>query len=58
MTDAAAKGERFLAVAGDFMLMVDIAKVLKARMGASAEKVPTGNCPIGCCTSPRCAIRR
>ncbi|MDB5986894.1 MAG: nucleoside-diphosphate-sugar epimerase [Nevskia sp.] len=45
MTDPAAKGERFLAVAGDFMLMVDIAKALKARMGASAEKVPTRQLP-------------
>ena len=37
MTHPAAKGERFLAVAGDFMSMRDIAKVLKARMGAAAR---------------------
>src|SRR6266404_5853502 len=41
MTHPAAKGERFLAVAGDFMSMLDIAKVLKTRMGAAAKRVPT-----------------
>jgi nucleoside-diphosphate-sugar epimerase len=45
MTNPAAKGERFLAVAGDFMSMSDIAKVLKSRMGASAKKVPTREVP-------------
>src|ERR1700732_101804 len=41
MTHPAAKGERFLAVAGDFMSVLDIAKVLKSRMGESAKRVPT-----------------
>lgn len=45
MTDPAAKGERFLALAGDFMSMLDIAKVLKSRMGAAAKKVPTFQLP-------------
>jgi nucleoside-diphosphate-sugar epimerase len=45
MTQPAARGERFLAVAGDFMSTLDIAKVLKARMGASAKKVPTRQLP-------------
>ena len=45
MTHVAAKGERFLAVAGDFMSMQDIAKVLKARMGAAAKRVPTRQLP-------------
>jgi nucleoside-diphosphate-sugar epimerase len=45
MTHPAAKGERFLAVAGDFMSMLDIAKVLKSRMGASAKRVPTRELP-------------
>jgi len=45
MTSPAANGERFLAAAGDFMPMVDIAKVLKARMGAAAAKVPTRQLP-------------
>ena len=41
MTHPAAKGERFLAIAGDFLSMLDIAKVLKRRMGAAAKRVPT-----------------
>ena len=45
MTHPAAKGERFLAVAGDFMSMRDIAKVLKARMGTAARRVPTMQLP-------------
>jgi nucleoside-diphosphate-sugar epimerase len=45
MTDPAAKGERFLAVAGDFMSIRDIAKVLKARMGDAAKRVPTRQIP-------------
>jgi dihydroflavonol-4-reductase len=45
MTDPAAKGERFLAVAGDFLSIQDIAEVLKARMGAAAKRVPTRQLP-------------
>jgi nucleoside-diphosphate-sugar epimerase len=45
MTDPAAKGERFLAIAGDFMSMLDIATVLKANMGASARRVPMRTLP-------------
>ena len=45
MTEPAANGERFLAVAGDFMSILDIAKVLKNRMGASAKRVPTRQLP-------------
>jgi nucleoside-diphosphate-sugar epimerase len=45
MTQPAAKGKRFLAVAGDFMSLLDIAHVLKSRMGASAKKVPTRELP-------------
>ncbi len=45
MTNPAAKGERFLAVAGDFMSMLDIAKVLKTRMGAAAKRVPARQLP-------------
>ncbi len=45
MTHPAAKGERFLAVAGDFMSMVEIAKVLKARLGDAAKRVPTRQLP-------------
>jgi nucleoside-diphosphate-sugar epimerase len=45
MTHLAAKGERFLAVAGDFMLIRDIANVLKERMGEAGKKVPTRQLP-------------
>ncbi len=45
MTFPAAKGERFLAVAGDFLSMRDIALVLKRRMGAAAKRVPTRQLP-------------
>lgn len=40
MTHPAAKGERFIAVTGDAISMVDIARILRARLGASARKVP------------------
>jgi nucleoside-diphosphate-sugar epimerase len=45
MTDPAARGERFLAVAGDFLPLLDIARVLKKRMGAAAHRVPTRQLP-------------
>jgi nucleoside-diphosphate-sugar epimerase len=45
MTHSAAKGERFLATAGDFMSILDIARVLKVRMGAEAKRVPTRQLP-------------
>jgi nucleoside-diphosphate-sugar epimerase len=45
MTDPAARGERFLAVAGDFLSVLGIAKLLKARMGAAAKRVPTRQLP-------------
>jgi nucleoside-diphosphate-sugar epimerase len=45
MIHPAAKGERFLAVAGDFMSILDIAKVLRDRMGTWAQRVPTRQLP-------------
>ncbi len=45
MTDARAKGERFLAVAGDFMSLREMALTLKARLGAAARRVPTRELP-------------
>jgi nucleoside-diphosphate-sugar epimerase len=45
MTDPAVRGERFLASAGDFMSLRDIAGVLKRRMGAQAARVPTRQLP-------------
>jgi dihydroflavonol-4-reductase len=41
MTSSAAKGERFLATAGDFMTVQAIAQLLRLRMGAAAARVPT-----------------
>src|SRR3984957_6346097 len=45
MTHAAAKGERFLALAGEFLWMRDMARILKSRLGASARRVPTRQLP-------------
>jgi nucleoside-diphosphate-sugar epimerase len=45
MTNPAAKGERFLAVTGDFMSMVEIAKLLRSRLGVAAKRVPTTELP-------------
>jgi nucleoside-diphosphate-sugar epimerase len=45
MVDPKAKGERFLAVAGDFVSMVELGRMLKRRMGDSAKRVPTRELP-------------
>ena len=45
MIDPAARGERFLATAGDFVTIVEIAKILKAGAGEAARKVPTRSVP-------------
>jgi nucleoside-diphosphate-sugar epimerase len=45
MTYPAAKGERFLAVAGDFVSMREIAGMLRKRLGAAARRVPTRQLP-------------
>jgi nucleoside-diphosphate-sugar epimerase len=45
MTHPAAKGERFIAVSGEAMSMMDIAKVLRARLGDAARRVPTRELP-------------
>ncbi len=45
MTNPAAKGERFLALSGDFMSVQEIARVLKTRLGAAARRVPTMQLP-------------
>ena len=44
MTDEKAAGERFIA-AGNYAWMVDIADILRARLGAGAAKVPTRKAP-------------
>src|SRR3569833_1188666 len=45
MTNQAAKGERFLAVAGDFMWLIEIARVLKEQMVEQARRVPVRQLP-------------
>jgi nucleoside-diphosphate-sugar epimerase len=45
MTNPAAKGERFLAVAGDVITLIDVAMILKKRLGPIARRVPTRELP-------------
>jgi nucleoside-diphosphate-sugar epimerase len=45
MTDPAARGERFLAVGGDFVSMREIAQMLKEGASDIARKVPTRTLP-------------
>jgi len=45
MTDPAANGQRFLAVAGEPMSLRDIALMLRARLGTAARRVPTRTIP-------------
>lgn len=41
MTNDGANGERFIAISGDSMDLIDVANVLRERMGADAAKVTT-----------------
>jgi nucleoside-diphosphate-sugar epimerase len=45
MSNPAARGDRFLAVSGDFISIREIALVLKSRMGVWAKRVPTLQLP-------------
>ncbi len=45
MTHPAAKGERFLAVAGDFLRMIEVAQILKRHLGRAAGKAPSTELP-------------
>lgn len=45
MTDPAARGERFLAMPGESMSIFEVGKVLRAKLGAAAAKVPTREAP-------------
>ncbi len=45
MTNPAAKGERFLALAGEAMSLAQIARVLRDNLGALAARVPTREVP-------------
>ncbi|WP_458248757.1 SDR family oxidoreductase [Streptomyces sp. MAI_2237] len=46
MTDPLAAGERFLAVAGPSLSVVEIARILRARLGDRAAKAPTRELPV------------
>jgi dihydroflavonol-4-reductase len=45
MTRPEARDERFLAVAGDYVSVLDVARVLRARLGAAARRVPRRELP-------------
>lgn len=45
MTHPAAKGERFIATAGESVWLIEIAKILKAHLGQDASKVNTRELP-------------
>lgn len=45
MVHPAAKGERFLAVAGEFLSFIEIARILKHHMGGAAKRVPLRQLP-------------
>jgi nucleoside-diphosphate-sugar epimerase len=45
MTHPAAARERFIAVAGSFISILQIAQILRQRMGAAASRVPTREMP-------------
>jgi dihydroflavonol-4-reductase len=45
MTSPAAKGERFIAVAGETLSILDIAKVLRRELGRAARRVPRFQAP-------------
>jgi nucleoside-diphosphate-sugar epimerase len=45
MTHPAARGERFIAVSGDFLRIVEIAQILRERLGDAARRVPTREIP-------------
>ncbi|TPK64490.1 aldehyde reductase [Mesorhizobium sp. B2-4-19] len=45
MTNPTAKGERFLAISGDFMTVREIAQTLKTRLGDAAARVKTRELP-------------
>jgi dihydroflavonol-4-reductase len=45
MTDPAANGERFIAIAGASLWLVDVARVLRQRLVAEARKVPAHEIP-------------
>ncbi len=52
MTNPAAKGERFIAAGGDAISMLDIAKMLRARLAPRQNGSPASSCRTGWCAWP------
>jgi len=57
MVTPAARGERFLAVSGDFLSLFEIAQILRRRLGAAAARAPRHQLPdwlvrLGALVSP------
>jgi len=57
MTDPAAKGERFLCCAGDFLSLLEMATILRTRLGEAARRAPKRQLPdwvvrLGALVSP------
>lgn len=46
MTDPSAAGERFLAIAGRSLRIVEVARILRTRLGQRASRVPTREMPV------------
>jgi nucleoside-diphosphate-sugar epimerase len=46
MTDQAAPGERFLAISGHSLRIVEVARILRNRLGERASRVPTREMPL------------
>jgi dihydroflavonol-4-reductase len=46
MTDPAANGERFLAISGRSLRVIEVARILRARLGDRAAKAPTRELPV------------
>jgi dihydroflavonol-4-reductase len=45
MTHPAARSQRFLAAAGDFVSLIEVARILRSRLGEAARRVPTRQLP-------------
>lgn len=45
MTNSAAKNQRFLALAGEFLSIAQIARILRRKLGPAAKRVPTMELP-------------
>jgi nucleoside-diphosphate-sugar epimerase len=46
MTDPAANGERFLAISGRSLRLIEVARILRERLGDRAAKAPTWELPL------------